>query len=104
MPRDRFERGAIVAYLGRNWVIWSYPRARSAEPTALPIMPQSGPRHRSQVRIDLSGRACLVHTLEPATLVSADCELREQLSFATIAQIELTMRRAAEARDLEGVG
>ena len=103
MGRDRFERGAVVAYLGHNWVVWSYPRARYAEPLALPIVPQTGPRHRSQVRVDLRGRTCLIQTLEPLSLVSADCTLVEQLPFSTIAEIDLTMRRAAQARDMEGV-
>jgi len=104
MARDRFERGAVVAYLGRNWVVWSYRRAhRYAEPVALPVVPQTGPRHRSHVRIDLSGRTCLIQTLEPLSLVAADCVLVGQLPFSTIAEIDLTMRRAAQARDMEAV-
>ena len=103
MSRDRFERGAVVASLGRNWVVWSYTRARYAELLALPIVPQTGPRHRSQVRIDLRNRACLIQTLDLVPLVSADCILLEQLPFNVIAEIEITMRRAAHARDLESV-
>jgi hypothetical protein len=103
MGRDRFERGAVVVYLGRNWVVWSYPRVRDAEPVALPIVPQTGPRHRSCVRVDLRGRTCLIQTLEPLSLVAADCTLLEQLPFSTIAEIDLTMRRAAQARDMEVV-
>jgi hypothetical protein len=103
MKREHFERGAVVASLGRNWVVWSYPRARYAEPLALPIVPQTGPRHRSHVRVDLRKRTCVIHTLDLVPLVSAECLLLEQLPFDAIAEIELTMRRAAHARDLEGV-
>jgi hypothetical protein len=103
MKREHFERGAVVAFQGRNWVVWSYPRARYAEPLALPVVPQTGPRHRSHVRVDLRKRTCVIHTLDLVPLVSADCLLLEQLPFDAIAEIELTMRRAAHARDLEGV-
>jgi hypothetical protein len=103
MKREHFERGAVVASLGRNWVVWSYPRARYAEPLALPIVPQTGPRHRSHVRIDLRNRACLIQTLDLVPLVAADCMLLEQLPFNVIAEIELTIRRAVHARELEAV-
>lgn len=102
MSRERFERGAVVAYSGRSWVIWSYPRARYAEPLALPIVPQHGPRHRSHVRVDLGGRAVMIQTLDAVPLVGADCMQTGRLTHDVISEIEQTMQRAALARDLEG--
>ena len=60
--------------------------------------------HRSHVRIDLLKRnSGAIQTLDLVPLVSADCLLLEQLPFGIVAEIELTMRRAEQARDMEGV-
>jgi hypothetical protein len=102
MPRERFERGAVVAYLGRHWLIWNYPRGRFGNPRALPIVPQTGPLHRSHARLPLKHRAArVVHTLDPQQLPGRDCVLVGQLDPDTITAIDRTMHRARVALDLE---
>jgi hypothetical protein len=103
MKREHFERGALVASAGRTWVIWSYPRGRYTDPLALPVAPQHGPRHRSHVRIELRGRVAMIATLDAVPLDASECALLGRLPLDTIAEIELTMRRAEQARDQERV-
>ena len=101
MPRDRFERGAVVAYLGKTWIVWAYPRARYAEPFALPVVTQTRPLHRSHVRINLGGGPLIVQCLDGLGVLGAECVQIGQLDDATIALIDQTIRRASEASDGE---
>ena len=43
----------------------------------------------------------MIATLDGATLDASECSLLGRLPLDTIAEIELTMRRAEQARDIE---
>ena len=102
MPADRFERGAIVRCNNRTWIVWAYPRGlRFADPVALPVTPQTGPLHRSQVRLKLGGRPVLVHLLDPVTIPHGDCERIAQCGEATVAMLAASMQRAIDAAETE---
>ena len=86
----------------RTWIVWSYPDGKpSADPIALPAMPQTGPRHRSHARLDFAGKAILVHLLEPATLPARDCELVGQCTPEIVALLAFSMRRAIASHEIE---
>ena len=99
--KDRFERGAIVRCNNRTWIVWAYPRARFAEPIALPVTPQTGPLHRSQIRLTLGGRPVLVNLLDPVSIPSRDCERIAQCNAETIAILAASMQRAIDAAETE---
>jgi len=102
MPVNRFERGAVVRCNNSMWIVWAYPRGqRHADPIALPVMPQTGPRHRAQVRLDFAGRAVLVHLLEPASLPHGECQLIGQCAEPIVALLSGSMQRAIDAAELE---
>ena len=102
MPANRFERGAVVRCNDRTWIVWTYPRGlRSADPIALPVTSQTGPRHRSQVRLTLGGRAVLVHLLDPVSLPRHDCERIGQCNAEIVATIAASMQRAIDAAEIE---
>jgi hypothetical protein len=103
MPTNRFERGAVVRCKNRDWIVWAYPRGqRHADPLVLPITAQTGPRHRSQMRVDYGGKAMLVHLLDPVTLVGRECAPIGQCDDDMISAIASSMRRAIEANQTEG--
>ena len=86
----------------RTWIVWTYPRGvRFADPIALPVMPQTGPRHRSQERLDLAGRAILVHLLDPVSIPGRDCELIGQCTPEIVSLLAASMQRAIAAAELE---
>jgi len=64
-------------------------------------MPQTGPRHRAQVRLDFAGRAVLVHLLEPASLPHGECQLIGQCAGPIVALLSGSMQRAIDAAELE---
>lgn len=102
MAENRFERGAIVRCNNRTWIVWSYPRMRGhVDPWVLPVIPQTGPRHRSHVRLVLGGKRVLVQVLEHSTLPHADCVPIGQCSPATVAILGASMQRAIEADAME---
>jgi hypothetical protein len=101
MARERFERGAVVAYQGRTWIVWAYQRARYAEPFALPVVAQTRPLHRSHVRLDLGSGPLVVHVLDRQQIVAAYCLSLGQLDDAQIAQIAQTIGRAIEVHTME---
>jgi hypothetical protein len=102
MPANRFERGAVVRCNDKTWIVWSYPRGlRFADPIALPVMPQTGPRHRSHARLDLGGRPVLVHLLDPVSLPQRECERIAQCDPAIVTMLANSMQRAIAAREAE---
>jgi hypothetical protein len=102
MPADRFERGAIVRCNNKLWIVWTYPRReRFADPIALPVMPQTGPRHRSQIRLTLGGRPVLVHLLDPVSLPHLGCEQIGQCVDTVVALLGASMQRAIDAASSE---
>jgi hypothetical protein len=102
MPVDRFERGAVVRCNNRTWIVWAYPRGlRHADPIALPVMPQTGPLHRSQARLSLAGRPVLVHLLDPVSLPRHNCERIAQCGEATLALLAASMQRAIDAAEAD---
>ena len=102
MPANRFERGAIVRCNNRTWIVWTHPRgARFADPLALPVTPQTGPRHRAQVRLDLAGRPVLVHLIDPVSLPHNACVQIGRCSDAIVAVLAASMQRAIDAEAIE---
>ena len=102
MPANRFERGAVVRCNNSTWIVWAYPHGqRHADPIALPVMSQTGPRHRAQVRLDIAGRAVLVHLLDPASLPRGECQLIGQCAEPVVALLQGSMQRAIAAMELE---
>jgi hypothetical protein len=101
MPADRFERGAVVRCNNKLWIVWTYPRGRFANPTALPVMPQTGPRHRSQIQLTLGGRPVLVHLLDPVSISQHDCEQIGQCGDTAITLLATSMQRAIDAAEAE---
>jgi hypothetical protein len=102
MPADRFERGAVVRCNNRTWIVWTYPRGlRFADPIALPLMPQTGPRHRSHVRLTLGSQPLLVHLLDRVSLPHLDCERIGQCNAEIVALLAASMQRAIDAAEAE---
>jgi hypothetical protein len=98
----RFERGAVVRCNSRTWIVWTYPGGDGfADPIALPVMSQTGPRHRSQERLDLAGRAILVHLLDPVSLPGDACERIGQCAPDIVSRLAASMQRAIDAAELE---
>lgn len=98
----RFERGAVVRCNSRTWIVWAYSRGFGlCDPIALPVMPQTGPRHRSQERLDFGGRPVLVHLLEPVTLPRLDCERIGTCTPEIVARLAASMQRAIDAIEAE---
>ena len=98
MSASRLERGAIVRRNDKTWIVWAYPRERGhADPIALPVMHQTAPRHRSQVRLDLGGKPVLAHLLDPVSLRHRDCQPIGQCSADTVAMLAASMQRAVDA-------
>jgi len=102
MPVIRFDRGAVVRCHDKTWIVWAYPSGRRhANPLALPVTRQTGPRHRAQVRLDLAGRAVLVHLLDPVSLPRGECQLIGQCAEPVVALLTGSMQRAIAALELE---
>jgi hypothetical protein len=98
MPETHLARGAVVRCDSRTWIVWTYPAgAHGADPIALPLEPQTGPRHRSHVRLDFAGRASIVRLLRPTTIPRSRCERLGQCGPDIVASIAVSMRRALEA-------
>lgn len=86
----------------RTWIVWTYPgRDGFADPVALPVMPQTGPRHRSHVRLDFAGRAILVHLLDPVSLPRLGCQQIGQCAPEIVSLLAASMRRAIAASAFE---
>jgi hypothetical protein len=102
MPVNRFERGAVVRCNNRTWIVWAYPLGqRHADPIALPVKPQTGPRHRAEVRLDFAGRRVLVHLLDPVSLPHGECRLIGQCAEPVVALLTGSMQRAIAASEAE---
>lgn len=98
----RFERGAVVRCNFRPWIVWAYPHGKGCiDPIALPVMPQTGPRHRSQLRLDLAGHAVMVHLLDPVRLPRDACEWVGQCTPEIVSLLAASMQRAIDAAELE---
>jgi hypothetical protein len=98
----RYERGAVVRCNSRTWIVWTYSRGQGiCDPIALPVMPQTGPRHRSQARLDLGGRAVLVHLLDRVTLPRLDCEHVGQCTPDIVSSLAASMQRAIDAHEAD---
>lgn len=103
----RFERGAVVRCQRQTWVIWTYPRAKVADPIALPMRTQTTPLHRSHARIEplpvyqLGVNAVLIATLEPRRIPHRECEQVAQLDIAAVDRIAQVMHHAREAEQRE---
>lgn len=86
--------------------MWNYPRGKFVDPFVLPIVAQTGPLHRSHVRLTgpsfgMHGHALVIRTLEAGTVPRQQCQQVAQCSEAVIALIEITMRRANDAEACE---
>ena len=102
MHPTRYARGAVVRCNTRTWIVWTYSRGQGiCDPIALPVMPQTGPRHRSQERLDFGGRSVLVRLLEPTPLARQDCELIGQCTPEIVARLAISMQRAIDAIETE---
>jgi hypothetical protein len=102
MQVTRYERGAVVRCNNKTWIVWTYPKGpRAGNPIALPVMPQTGPRHRSHARFALGGRPVLVHLLDPVQLRHADCAFIGQCSDDIVSHLAESMRRAIQASTAE---
>ncbi len=107
MASSRFERGTVVRCQDQTWIVWTYPRGkRYVDPIALPVAAQNAPQHRSHVRITgaplgLPDRMMVIRTHDAQTISRRDCVAIGQCSERTIGVIDLTMRRASEARERE---
>lgn len=108
MKHIRLERGTVVSCGGQYFLIWAYSGGRYGDPVALPVLAQTGPRHRSHVRLTgskalgLPERSTMVvRTLEARQVPGRECRQIGQCGFELITQIDLTMRRATEAEARE---
>lgn len=93
MPDNPLPRGAVVRRDSRSWVVWN-------DPIALPLDPQTGPRHRSHVRLDFGGRAVLVRCLDPV-LLREGYQVVGQCDPDIVARIATTIQRAIDAAAIE---
>jgi hypothetical protein len=102
MPAKPLQRGAVVRCNSRIWIIWADPAGvRAGDPIALPLVPQTGPLHRSQARLDFDGRAVLVHLLDPVSLPRRDCEPIAQCAPEIVVMLAAAMQRAIAANAFE---
>lgn len=102
MSINRYPRGAVVRCYDKTWIVWDYVERQECY-DALPVKAQTGPLHRSQLRLDVYGKSVVVHLLSSTALLPDDCRFVEQCDPATVSMIEVRMRRAEEANRFEAM-
>jgi len=102
MTANRFERGAVVRCNNRTWIVWAYPSGlRFADPLALPVMPQTGPRHRAQVRLTFASKPVMINLLDRISLPHLECQQIGQCTEEIVALLGASMQRAIDAEQTE---
>src|SRR5271167_3020405 len=107
--KNRFERGAIVQYHDRSWIVWSYPpRVKLGDPICLPVVALNRPQHRSHVRLAAAAlglqqqaMVVVIKTNEAEALPRNDCVQTGQCSDQIVSLIATAIVRDHEARSIE---